>query len=160
MPFFVFLFFFTQFRVIPVDELPSFAKHAVTFTSLTMDTTAYLHKLVARFSSLGGRVHRARIDSLTDALSHVTESATNSRLQPLAIVNCTGLGSLHLGDVNDTNVYPVRGQVLVLDAPWIKEGRTLQQGKLDGGEGGARTYIIPRRSGQVVIGGTREADDW
>ena len=85
-----------------------------------MDTTAYLHKLVARFSSLGGRVHRARIDSLTEALSYVTEPATNSRLQPLAIVNCTGLGSLHLGDVNDTNVYPVRGQVLVLDAPWIK----------------------------------------
>ncbi|KIY65596.1 hypothetical protein CYLTODRAFT_456171 [Cylindrobasidium torrendii FP15055 ss-10] len=29
-----------------------------------------------------------------------------------------------------------------------------------GGEGGSRTYIIPRKSGQVIIGGTREVNDW
>lgn len=67
-----------------------------------------------------------------------------------------------LGDVEDKTVYPVRGQVVVLDAPWIKEGRTLQVGQLSdaSGEGGERTYIIPRRSGQVIIGGTRENGDW
>ncbi len=74
-------------------------------------------------------------------------------------------------------MYPVRGHVLVLDAPWVKEGRTRQVGSLaasetlasesssaekevGGGEGGERTYIIPRKNGQVVIGGTREVGDW
>jgi hypothetical protein len=31
---------------------------------------------------------------------------------------------------------------------------------MEGGEGGERTYVIPRRSGDVIIGGTREVDDW
>jgi D-amino-acid oxidase len=60
----------------------------------------------------------------------------------------------------DAEMIPVRGQVVLLNAPWVKEGRTRQVGNLAGGEGGERTYIIPRRSGQVVIGGTRDYDDW
>ncbi|KAF8068674.1 FAD dependent oxidoreductase [Lyophyllum atratum] len=144
-----------DFIVYPPEQLPPFAKHAVSFTSLTMDTSAYLQKLVARFEALGGTVHRAFLDSLVSAIDFVPENETL-----IAIVNCTGLGSLKLKDVEDTDMYPIRGQVVVLKAPWIKEGRTNQMGKLGGGEGGERTYIIPRRSGEVIIGGTREVDDW
>lgn len=143
-----------DFRVYSQDELKPFAKHSVSFTSLTMDTSPYLAKLVKIFHNLGGSVHRATLASLRDALEF-TKPQT-----PLAIINCTGLGSLKLGDVLDDEMYPIRGQVVILDAPWIKEGRTKQMGDLAGGEGGDRTYIIPRRSGQVIIGGTREADDW
>lgn len=145
---------FKKFRVHPQDELKPFAKHSVSFTSLTMDTSPYLAKLVKIFHNLGGSVHRATLASLRDALEF-TKPQT-----PLAIINCTGLGSLKLGDVLDDEMYPIRGQVVILDAPWIKEGRTKQMGDLAGGEGGDRTYIIPRRSGQVIIGGTREVDDW
>ncbi|GLB45203.1 putative FAD dependent oxidoreductase [Lyophyllum shimeji] len=115
----------------------------------------YLQKLVARFQALGGTVHRAFLDSLASALQFLPGGE-----EPLAIVNCTGLGSLKLKDVHDTDMYPIRGQVLVLNAPWITEGRTKQVGKLGGAEGGERTYVIPRRSGEVIIGGTREVDDW
>lgn len=45
-------------------------------------------------------------------------------------------------------------------APWCRSGWTYQKGSLNGGEGGTRTYIIPRFNGEVVIGGTREVDDW
>ncbi|THV04901.1 nucleotide-binding domain-containing protein [Dendrothele bispora CBS 962.96] len=141
-----------DFRVHSQEELKSFATHTVSFTSLTMDTSPYLSKLVKIFTGLGGIVHRKRLESLRDALEFAPD--------PLAIVNCTGLGSLKLGDVMDSEMFPVRGQVVVLSAPWIKEGRTRQVGNLAGGEGGERTYIIPRRSGQVIIGGTREYDDW
>ncbi|KAF5374960.1 hypothetical protein D9758_000239 [Tetrapyrgos nigripes] len=141
-----------DFRVHSKDELKPFATHTVSFTSLTMDTTPYLHKLVKIFNNLGGTVHRKSLNSLRDALEFEQE--------PFAIVNCSGLGSLKLGDVMDAEMFPVRGQVVVLNAPWVKEGRTRQVGNLAGGEGGERTYIIPRRSGQVIIGGTREYNDW
>ncbi|KAG6908922.1 hypothetical protein DXG01_002700 [Tephrocybe rancida] len=144
-----------DFTVHSADERPSFAKHAVSFTSLTMDTPIYLRKLVSRFEALGGTVHRALLHSLASALEFIPHNEV-----PIALINCTGIGSLKLNDVQDTDIYPIRGQVVVLNAPWVKEGRTKQVGKLEGGEGGERTYIIPRRSGEVVIGGTREVNDW
>lgn len=33
------------------------------------------------------------------------------------LVNCTGLGSLKLSDVSDTNVYPTRGQTVLVAEP-------------------------------------------
>jgi hypothetical protein len=33
------------------------------------------------------------------------------------LVNCTGLGSLKLSDINDTNLYPTRGQTLLVAEP-------------------------------------------
>lgn len=134
------------------SDLPPFAKHAVSFTSLTMDVPVYLAKLVSLFDALGGVVHRGTLESLASALRFVSD--------PRAIVNCTALGSLRLTDVNDSGMYPIRGQVVVLQAPWVRVGCTKQMGSLEGGEGGERTYVIPRRSGEVVIGGTREVDDW
>ena len=124
----------------------------MSFTTLAVDTAPYLNKLVARIKDLGGTFHRATLVSLASALDFIDPGSW-----PVAIVNCTGLGSLKLKDVQETDMFPIRGQVIVLKAPWIKEGYTKQVGKLVGGE---RTYIIPRRSGEVVIGGTREVDDW
>lgn len=118
----------------------------MSFTTLTIDTPAYLAKLVKIFLSLGGIIHRARILSLQDAMRFVAPQT------PRAIVNCTGLGSRELVDVLDDEMYPIRGQVVILNAPWVQEGLTRQ--------GGARTYVIPRKSGYVVIGGTRDIDDW
>ncbi|KAG6811669.1 hypothetical protein H0H92_006382 [Tricholoma furcatifolium] len=115
-----------------------------------MDPPTYLRKLLARFKALGGVIQHAKLDSLAFALEFLPNP-------PFALVNCTGLGSLKLTDVQDTDMYPVRGQVLVLQAPWLKEGHTKQVGKEGDGE---RTYVIPRRGGEVVIGGTREVDEW
>ena len=33
------------------------------------------------------------------------------------LVNCTGLGSLKLSDIKDTNLYPTRGQTLLVAEP-------------------------------------------
>ncbi|RDB30641.1 D-amino-acid oxidase [Hypsizygus marmoreus] len=142
-----------DFKVYEEHERPPFAKHAVSFTTLTMEPLIYLEKLMHRFKELGGFLHLGTLTSLSDALNYLSPDTPD----PRAIVNCTGLGSLKLKEVLDTNVHPIRGQVVVIRAPWIKEGRTKQIGKIDGGQ---RTYIIPRRSGEVVIGGTREVDDW
>jgi D-amino-acid oxidase len=141
-----------QFQILPGDDLPSYAEHAVSFTSYTINPEAYIPQLLSKFSSLGGQYFRKTVTSLYEA-------AASSPRKPLAIINCTGLGAKALGDAN---MYPVRGQVVVISAPHVLEGRTLQEGRLDdaAGEGGQRTYVIPRSNGHVVLGGTREVDDW
>jgi len=52
-------------------------------------------------------------------------------------------------------VFPVRGQVALIRAPWIKFGRTASHL-----EKGLWTYIIPRRCGDVILGGTKQDNDW
>lgn len=94
------------------------------------------------------------LNTLDDALDHFPG------LKPKAIVVCTGLGSARLAGVEDKNIYPTRGQIVRLRAPWCNSGFTRQIGSLGGGESGARTYVIPRFDGQVVVGGTRGDNDW
>jgi D-amino-acid oxidase len=132
--------------------------HSIAFTSLTMTPLVYLNRLLTRIHSLGGHIHRAHLSSISN-LSHPSTLALIGE-KPQAVVVCTGLGSLTLGEVEDTTVYPTRGQIIKVNAPWIRSGYTRQVGTLDGGEGGERTYIIPRADGEVILGGTREEGDW
>jgi len=87
-------------------------------------------------------------------LSQVAEGAFTAKVAPDAVVVCVGIGARSLGGVEDSDVFPIRGQTVLLRAPWIKFGRT--QSSLDG----LWTYIIPRRSGDVIVGGTKVANDW
>lgn len=66
------------------------------------------------------------------------------------IINCTGLGSCDL--LGDKSIYPVRGQVVIAKAPWIKHWLCYSDSKSVG-------YVIPRAS-TVVIGGTGDAHNW
>ena len=61
---------------------------------------------------------------------------------PDVVVVAVGLGARSLGGVEDKAVYPVRGQTVLVRAPWVRFGKTdlLESGL---------TYIIPRRSGDV-----------
>ncbi|GAA5957366.1 hypothetical protein JCM3765_000437 [Sporobolomyces pararoseus] len=142
-----------NFRINGQDTLPDGIEHSVSFESVTIEPARYLPYLLKNFSRLGGVSCRvAPLGSLADAKKYAK--------RPLCVVNCTGLGASKLSDVQDLTVHPVRGQVVVLDCPWVKTGWTRQIGSLAGGEGGERTYVIPRASGEVVVGGTREVDDW
>jgi len=73
---------------------------------------------------------------------------------PDAVIVAVGLGARFLGGVEDKAMYPVRGQTVLIRAPWVRSGRSEVE------KSAASTYIIPRRSGDVVVGGTRVADDW
>lgn len=76
-----------------------------------------------------------------------------------AVVVCTGLSTRALGGVEDLTVYPLRGQTVIIRAPWVRFGITESGGKDEKGEE-IVTYVIPRRSSDVIVGGTRVADDW
>jgi hypothetical protein len=62
------------------------------------------------------------------------------------VVNCTGLGAL--GTEGDASMFPIRGQVLRVAAPWVKTSCTF----------GAH-YVIPNVD-SLVIGGTGQRGDW
>lgn len=64
------------------------------------------------------------------------------------IVNCSGLGSMAL--VGDAQMYPTRGQVLKVEAPWLQHFIR---------DGDGKTYIYPGVH-SVTVGGTRQEGDW
>ncbi|KAF8632898.1 hypothetical protein AX17_004744 [Amanita inopinata Kibby_2008] len=156
-----------DFKHIPSDALRFKAVEGVTFTVLTIDTPRYLNYLLSRFLSAGGSTVRASVQHIdqiiqggADVFSPARRASspfgTSRELPPSpdAVVVCAGIGARALGGVEDTNVYPIRGQTVLLRAPWVNLGRTI------GGGLGAESYIIPRRSGEVIVGGTREENDW
>lgn len=102
----------------------------------------FIHKLFlipvfCRFRKAGGQIEQRKVNSLQE-LSESYE----------IIVNCSGLGAKTL--VGDSQVYPVRGQVLNVQAPWLQHFIR---------DGDGKTYIYPGIHG-VTIGGTRQEDDW
>jgi glycine/D-amino acid oxidase-like deaminating enzyme len=59
------------------------------------------------------------------------------------VIVCAGLGARMLGGVEDKTMYPIRGQTVLLKAPWVRYGRTMVE------KDNSRTYTIPRKSGDV-----------
>lgn len=64
------------------------------------------------------------------------------------VINCSGLGSRQLA--GDSKLLPVRGQVLRVQAPWVKHFIR---------DGSGLTYIYPGIA-NVILGGTRQKGDW
>lgn len=135
MPFWSDLVF--GFRFMTEAELKRFPGHTFgqAFTTIKCECPSYLPWLEKRFRKAGGLVERRRIESLEELSCDI-------------IVNCTGLGSRTLA--GDDQVYPVRGQVLGVEAPWLKHF-------IRAGDG--MTYIYPGVH-SVTVGGTRQRDDW
>lgn len=128
-----------QFRYLEENELLHGATFGVSYTTLTIDSPVYLNFLLARFLSRGGRIQRAALQHLAQA----AEGAYSGGAVPDALVVCAGLGTRALGGVEDTGMYPIRGQTVLLRAPWVRFGRTMMD------ENGLLTYTIPRHSGDV-----------
>ncbi|KAJ7838453.1 hypothetical protein B0H14DRAFT_2513208 [Mycena olivaceomarginata] len=154
---------FHDFRVLDPNELPNGVASGVTFTIFFIDVPQYLAYLWHRFFFLGGRAFRCKLSSLSDLLSPTTPKFEPvgrdgiiadttpgfSSFNSSAFFNCTGLGALSLGGVNDTTMFPTRGETVLLRAPWITSGIKYSW------KNGGLTYIIPRGSGVVCLVGIR-----
>lgn len=117
------------------------------FDTVTIDTSKYLPYLLSRFSKGGGHAIR-------DTVQHISQAIEGAILPPGsdgqapevdAVVVCAGIGARFLGGVEDKAVYPIRGQTVLLKAPWVRFGRTLVD------RNALRTYVIPRKSGNVCL---------
>ncbi|KAJ7698692.1 D-amino-acid oxidase [Mycena rosella] len=155
--------FYSDFRSLRQSELPEGVVAGVMFPTIHVDVPRYLPYLMNRFLHAGGQAFRMTIPSLSSLIARndrpVLEAFPLSAgsppsSDPAAVINCTGLGALSLGDVLDTDVYPTRGETLLIRAPWVHHGMTYYCQNSD------VSYIIPRQSGDVILGGTWQIDDW
>ncbi|RDB30565.1 D-amino-acid oxidase [Hypsizygus marmoreus] len=144
-------------KLIPKELLPAGVVHGLTFTSITLDTPKYLPYLASRFTAAGGKIIKASVQHINQVVEggeSAFSSERNPPSPPDAVLVCTGIGTRFLGGVEDKDMYPIRGQTVLIRAPWIKFGRTI------GHPDGTWTYVIPRRSGDIILGGTKDANDW
>ncbi|KAF7333591.1 D-amino-acid oxidase [Mycena sanguinolenta] len=156
--------FYSDFRLLNASELPETVVCGAMFSTLCIDVPRYLPYLMNRFVASGGRAFRTKLPSISALFSEkdrppltafpATTSTTPPTFSPVPVINCTGLGALSLGDVLDTAMYPTRGEILIIRAPWANRDCTFHW------EDGHTSYMIPRQSGDVVLGGTFQPDDW
>lgn len=145
-----------DFQYLHQSDLVPGVVSGVTFRTISIDTPAYLTYLLWRFLAAGGSIHRGTVQHLNQVIEGGTRIFDTKNTSPAidAIVVCAGLGARFLGGVEDKNMHPIRGQTVLIRAPWVKFGASIS------GENRSWTYVIPRRSGDVILGGTRVQDDW
>lgn len=108
------------------------------FTTYSAECPRLLPFLMKKFLNSGGHIVRQKIKSLRELTSSYD-----------IIINCTGVEAYHV--TPDPAVYPIRGQVMNVVAPWLKTFI------LDESERGC--YIIPNTH-TTVLGGTHQENDW
>ncbi|KAJ6469204.1 D-amino-acid oxidase [Mycena vitilis] len=145
-----------NFELMPQSALIPGAVFGISFTAISFDPPKYLDYLHHRFLAAGGRlVHGSvqHIKQVVEGGSAVFEGLPPT--PPAAVIVCAGLGARTLGGVEDKTVTSMRGQTVVLHAPWVRFGATRR--KI---EDEMISYVIPRHNGNIVLGGTLNVDDW
>lgn len=123
----------------PATDLPPGFVAGWRFTAPLVEMPVYLGYLADRFRAAGGQLEQRPVASLDQALGTA----------PL-VVNCSGIGAREL--VPDPAVRPVRGQVVVVENPGVREFFVEEPG-----EGTDLRYVLPHPD-TVVLGGTAEPD--
>lgn len=141
-----------QFRRLNADELPSGVGAGTTFTSVCINTAIYLPWLLSQCLKNGIIVKRGTVAHVTGAaaLHHSGEAAD-------LVINCTGLSALKLGGVQDSTMFPIRGQtVLVRNEPTTMASMADIDGNPD-----EVSYVMNRAAGGgCVLGGCVQKDSW
>lgn len=122
-----------------------------------MNAPKYLMYLQEQFLARGGILERATVPSLK-ALAQIP---TRDNVKADILVNCSGLGSRNLVGVHDMQMFPTRGQIVVVKVPdeiWPKAKQFTMERYAEGSAMGTGTitYVIPRDNGEIVLGGTMQ----
>lgn len=134
-----------EYAEISPAQLPPGTAFGIRFLTWNFNCPKFLAKLQNYLSGQGVQFTRKR-------LTHICQGFTAGTKY---VFNCTGVGARELGGVEDTKVYPTRGQVVVIKAPHINEN------VMRWGDDYA-TYIIKRpfSNDNLVLGGFLQKDDW
>ncbi|KAH6642863.1 hypothetical protein C7974DRAFT_302514 [Boeremia exigua] len=158
------------------EQLPEGAVFGLEFPStFRINTQVYLQWLQSQALSKGIKLERRQVESIKEALALHPDASL--------VLNATGLGALKLEDVKDTNMYPTRGQTVLVAEPktpmkrmyeyertshWMRRfrGVHVQTDKDRYYRSPKRidpttTYVFPRTlGGGVILGGSREDNNW
>ncbi|KAL7749386.1 hypothetical protein RI367_005257 [Sorochytrium milnesiophthora] len=143
-----------KFAVMDKKDIPNgLGERGIQFMTFCFNVPKYLTWLMRTFRRLGGK-------TLTKRIMHIDDGAAYGAI----VVNCTGLGAKYLGGVEDANVYPTRGQTVLVRAPHVKYAIScaIPPPAAPTAAGAPATvtknliwsYVIPRDDGVVVLGGT------
>jgi D-amino-acid oxidase len=127
-------------RTLRREELRAPFTTGWAFTVPSVEMSRYLPWLQQSLSAAGGTLIRHRIDALEQA-----------GVWAPSVVNASGLGARAL--CGDTEVLPVRGQVVLVANPGLHTS-VRDEDNADG-----YTYVHPR-STDIVLGGTFEVGEW
>ncbi len=128
-------------QAVAAPELPAGFAQGVRYVAPLVDMPAYLAYLRQRLHDAGGTDSTIIVDTLTSVVG----------LAPI-VVNCTGIGARHF--VPDSGVFPIRGQLVVLDNPGIDEWFSE-----DTGESPDLLHWYPHGDA-LVLGGVAQPGDW
>lgn len=111
-----------------------------------IDPPVYLNYLLSRFIARGGHIVRGTVQHVSQIVEGGVGIWMNGKpsTAPDALVICNGLGAKTLGGVDDAQVYPNRGQNVIIHAPWVTDAMSLSSP-----DPTIDTYIFPRRNGDV-----------
>jgi len=131
-----------NFSRVGKNELPPGYVDGYIATVARIETPLYMEYLVNRFKDSGGRITR-----MDREIENMADMPENRRL----IINCLGLGA---GKVfNDSEVFPIRGQLVKTTNPGLKDCINEEEGPL------AVSYIVPHGT-YCILGGTADDNDW
>ncbi len=132
-------------EIIPNFQLPVGVAYGIKYKTWNFFCPFYIQSIAKYLETNGVKFVKRKLTHISQAYLPRTK----------VVFNCSGLGSFSISGVKDSNVYPTRGQVLVVRAPHIQENR------MRWGEDYA-TYIIPRphSNGQLILGGFLQKDNW
>lgn len=130
-----------NFRDMTPKELQMFpdVKDGVFYTSILLTGSIYLPWIMSKFLAMGGKVKTAKVKSLSELTPRYD-----------AIINCCALGNYEL--LNDHRMKPIRGQVMRVNAPWLKHFVIMDRPSTP-------VYIFPTFH-NVVMGGTSQLGNW
>ncbi|EEH22649.2 hypothetical protein PABG_04860 [Paracoccidioides brasiliensis Pb03] len=141
-----------DFRRLPKEEMPPGVDAATSFTSVCINTGVYLPWLVSECLANSVVFKRAVFKHIADA-AYVHHSGQKADL----VVNCTGLSSRKLGGVEDQQLYPARGQIVVV------RNTSRLMASLSGSDDGDDEvcYMMTRAAGGgTILGGSYQKHNW
>ncbi|KAF5675806.1 d-amino-acid oxidase [Fusarium heterosporum] len=141
-----------DYKELETKDLPVGVASGYEFRSVCINTALYLAWLVGQCRRAGVVLRRGIIEHISDArdLGHNGNSAG-------IVINCTGLGASRLRGVEDNQMTPIRGQVVLIrneiDIMYTISGTD------DGPD--EISYCMARASGGgTVVGGTYQIHNW
>lgn len=136
------------FRELNTAELPHGVTYGVRYDSFVINCPEYIKWLEWKIEILAQEqgIKLSKIRSKVESFEAIHQQYPHHLL-----INCTSHSSRELA--KDSKCFPVRGQVLLVDAPQVK--RTITRITPAG-----LSYVIPRPGGQVVLGGSHWMNCW
>lgn len=131
---------FTSIADLEPHEHPFPVSHVKRTVTMIIEPATFLRKVRDDFFRAGGKLVVRDFKTVSDVLS----------LDEDTIFNCTGLGAKAL--FGDDELIPIKGQLVFLPPDPAVDYLTV-------GGGSNVTYMFPR-SGEIVLGGSYQNDDW